>query len=442
MASKLVIREGVTEIREGQHKHSKIEELVLPSTLKKIGKEAFALCYNLKKVVIPDNCKIIGEEAFYDCSSLECLDLGKGLKTIKNKAFSGCDKLKELVIPDSVEIIGNWAFALCGITSLKIGGGVKKMGNGAFHGNYQLAGVTISDGVEVIGIKALEHSSNLKSIDIPASVKSVGKNAFWDCPAVGAPKQPTPDFEIKSGVLKNYSGGETDVVIPDGIEKIAYDAFFRNDKIKTVKIPPSVTYIDPCAFFDCPSLENFTVDEKNAVYRTGEHCIIDIAHKAIAVGLKNTVIPDDGSIKTIGENAFATNGYAALVIPDCITKIERCAFAGCGFKELILPPGIKYISRHAFHSCSALETAVLPEGVKSIGTEAFAYCESLKSIKLPESLRKIGERAFYLCKSLKDLQFPRSLASIDKLAFCGCESLKNVDIPEGVEVNPYAFDKT
>lgn len=78
MASKLVIREGVTEIREGQHKHSKIEELVLPSTLKKIGKEAFALCYNLKKVVIPDNCTIIGEEAFYDCSSLECLDLGKG----------------------------------------------------------------------------------------------------------------------------------------------------------------------------------------------------------------------------------------------------------------------------------------------------------------------------------------------------------------------------
>ena len=52
MASKLVIREGVTEITEGQFKYSKIEELVLPSTLKKIGKEAFALCYNLKKVVM------------------------------------------------------------------------------------------------------------------------------------------------------------------------------------------------------------------------------------------------------------------------------------------------------------------------------------------------------------------------------------------------------
>ena len=61
---KLIIPEGVTEIQEGAFNTSKISEVILPSTLKKIGEWAFAACENLKNVTIPDGVMLIPAFAF------------------------------------------------------------------------------------------------------------------------------------------------------------------------------------------------------------------------------------------------------------------------------------------------------------------------------------------------------------------------------------------
>ncbi|MBR0104087.1 MAG: hypothetical protein IJM06_00630, partial [Firmicutes bacterium] len=48
------------------------------------------------------------------------------------------------------------------------------------------------------------------------------------------------DFVIESGVLKEYTGASTDVVIPDTVKVISKDAFCGNKYLTSLQIPDSV----------------------------------------------------------------------------------------------------------------------------------------------------------------------------------------------------------
>ena len=49
------------------------------------------------------------------------------------------------------------------------------------------------------------------------------------------------DFVIKNGVLKKYTGQDSEVIIPKGVTKIWNAAFFGCDKTRSIIIPDSVT---------------------------------------------------------------------------------------------------------------------------------------------------------------------------------------------------------
>jgi len=87
-----------------------IVEVILPSTIKIIGKRAFSGCKSLKKVILPPGLVSMGEEAFGGCESLESIIIPGSLKEVPFIAFQGCPNLKDIEIQDGVEIIGEGAF--------------------------------------------------------------------------------------------------------------------------------------------------------------------------------------------------------------------------------------------------------------------------------------------------------------------------------------------
>ena len=56
--------EGLEEIKESAFSSSNISEIQLPSTLKKIGRDAFSSCKNLKCIRIPDGITVIEDSVF------------------------------------------------------------------------------------------------------------------------------------------------------------------------------------------------------------------------------------------------------------------------------------------------------------------------------------------------------------------------------------------
>ena len=86
-----------------------ISEVVLPETIRKVGKEAFYYLTDIKKVNMPSSLIEIGEDAFWSTGISEVI-LPDGLKTVGRNAFQYCNDLTKLVIPQSVESISGNAF--------------------------------------------------------------------------------------------------------------------------------------------------------------------------------------------------------------------------------------------------------------------------------------------------------------------------------------------
>lgn len=87
LKTEVVIPEGVTEIGESAFSCSYMPSVRLPSTLKKIEKQAFMYAHNLTKITLPDGLETIGDEAFSGCHPRNAVVLPASIKSIGKKAF-------------------------------------------------------------------------------------------------------------------------------------------------------------------------------------------------------------------------------------------------------------------------------------------------------------------------------------------------------------------
>ena len=72
----------------------------------------------------------------------------------------------------------------------------------------------------------------------------------------------TSDFIIKNGVLKKYNGNSSDVVIPDVVTRIGWEAFSGCTGLTSITIPDSVTTIGWEAFSGCTGLTSITIPDR------------------------------------------------------------------------------------------------------------------------------------------------------------------------------------
>ena len=367
--------------------------IIIPSSFGKyemstIGDYAFAGCTGLTSITIPDSVTSIGDYAFAWCAGLESINVEEGnpvyhsegnclietesktliagcknsiiptdgsVTSIGEYAFSDCTGLTSITIPDSVTSIGICAFQSCtGLTSVKIGNAVTVIETEAFWGCTGLNNITIPDSVTSISYGAFYGCTGLTSITIPDSVTSMGWGAFNNTGWYDI----QPDGLIFAGkVAYKYKGNcPSSVIIDNGTLGIAGYAFEDCTGLTSVTIPDSVTSIDSYAFFGCTGLESINIEEGNPIYHSEGNCLIETESKTLIVGCKNSVIPTDGSVASIGYGAFEDcTGLTSITIPDLVTSIGAWAFAACdGLTSIAIPDSVTSIGDSAFYECNAL----------------------------------------------------------------------------------------
>ncbi len=168
-----------------------LDEIIIPESVSIINQRAFSGCTKLVKVIIDNASATVGSAAFEKCSSLKSLDLGKTTK-IEWQAFQGCVQLEKVILPNSVESIGNGVFSNCiSLKNVEIGNGIRTMGelnntaNGVFQNCTKLTNIVIKSNIlTTIGNLLFSNCRSLKRIELPASVNSIGENAFNGCTAL------------------------------------------------------------------------------------------------------------------------------------------------------------------------------------------------------------------------------------------------------------------
>lgn len=90
-----------------------LENIVIPSTVTRMGAGSFQRCSSLDGVIIPSGVTYIGSNAFCDCSSLTAVVIPHGVPEIRIDTFKGCLSLRSVTIPKSVTTIGHEVFLGC-----------------------------------------------------------------------------------------------------------------------------------------------------------------------------------------------------------------------------------------------------------------------------------------------------------------------------------------
>lgn len=90
-----------------------LKTVILSSTIKLIGKQAFMRCEKLENITVPESVYQIGDEAFSGCSSLKTFAWPKNTKKIGKLMFYQCFLLQSITIPKEVTSIGEQCFNEC-----------------------------------------------------------------------------------------------------------------------------------------------------------------------------------------------------------------------------------------------------------------------------------------------------------------------------------------
>ncbi len=130
----------------------------------------------IESLTLPANVKFKdnAEGIFTSCLRLKTADI---YCDVVPKMFDDCNSLETVNFKGNTTSIPYAAFRNCNIKRLDIPASVKSIGEEAFFGSYQMTAVTLHSGLSSIGAKAF-YDNNFKFVIIPASVTSIGEKAF------------------------------------------------------------------------------------------------------------------------------------------------------------------------------------------------------------------------------------------------------------------------
>ncbi len=510
----------------------------LPANLKtvtvksgRINQNAFYGYKNIQNITLGDGVEgIILYNAFKNCSGLTDLTLPAGITSIDNTAFSGCDGLAKITfkgsLADYCKMTDVSGLMLNGkadkkliiddseiTNTLVIPYGVTKIPAGAFY-NYGLTSIFLPESVTSIGDKAFD-GCPIENAELPANAASaipkaalksvtvtgrgsINKGAFSGSdnlenitiPFVGTDYSDSSYFHFGAIFGAGFYNANKDFV-PASLKTVTVtggtiraNSFSECSRIKNIKISSGVERIEQNAFSGCSGLEKLQVTD-NERYRSAGNCIIETATKTLLVGCKNSIIPSDGSVTSIGSGAFdSCVNLTDIEIPTSVTGIGSGAFTNCNslqsmsipfvgankdgtgkthfgfifgaaesaYHERCVPSSLKTvvitggtaIASHAFSHCRGLENITIGKDVNSIGEDAFSYCSGLNSITVDSDNTVyhsagnclIETQSATLILGCKNSVIPSdgSVTIIGSDAFPNCVGLTSITIPDGVTI--------
>ena len=432
----------VTSITSRCFHSCKFEQIILPETLKKIGRSAFYYCDHLQSVTLPAGIEYVGDNAFVSCSSITSFavdGISDTVKAVDGVLFSADGKTLRMYpnakgtdysIPEGTERIGYGAFARTDIRHVEFPSTLKEISTGAFFSTDYISGLVFPESLERIGTAAFssiytptdkDYLGNPKytetiELRIGPKVSIIGKMAFYGLADVEAfivdPENHC--FGSVEGFLTNEAedtiltapfGMSGCVKVPEGIVSLDNLAFKAMPKDSEYYLPDSLIMI-PVNVFP----HNTSSGDSSAARNLILHCSEGSAPETYAMKYE---LPYDHELTGHYEYEWKEDGssflftmhtdYAVLTsfetelteltLPDTVNGVPVTAigdgnqpvYNGKTLSVLYIPDTVTCINHKAFYNCSSLTEVILPEHLEKFHPSAFARCSQLHTLLLSDT---------------------------------------------------------
>ncbi len=240
----------------------------------------------------------------------------------------------------------------------------------AFKNSLALKSVVLPDTLKQIGNNAFDGCLNLTSIDL-ANVESIGGNTFLDCKKLTNLTVPDECLDISESAFTNCA--------------LLYVNVTNGTYIKDYCIEQNIDYT-------CVSADGY---EYYCDFNATENKVLITGYFGEE---KNLTVPekiDSVVVREIDESCFEGLDIVLVVLPECVTTVDKNAFKNCTSLQNVSINGVQKIGESAFYNCSALEFAECSDELSSIGNNAFYQCTELLEFYFGDSLSSVGTDAFY-----------------------------------------------
>lgn len=436
----------------------KLTTLVIPSTVKSIGDEAFN--YLLSKdgfdVVLNEDLESVGYRAFAksDAKSIDTSKCTADNITFGDEAFCGITALTEFTFPQ----------------------GLKDIPNSALAGDSGITQITFNAQTS-IGDKAF-YNTGIKEIVLPSEMKTVGKGAFTACKNLSSITVNSVDteFSFVSIISPENSAGYDEKGSRYNTLTIKCDPLSKAHEYAVKALvdfaPMQINYASfgyvSSIKNDCSAARWFYYPEEKTLLITGNSVasgsFYDASYNPVTFDDVETVrfFTDVGYIgsgwssvnpkyvyfsdraDTIAARAFSgCTRLVAVNIPDSVLNLDESAFEGCtGLKSVTIGKGVQHIPQYCFRGCISLQDLNI-KGAVSIAGASFKNCSKLVTINLPDTLKYIYSTAFINCYSVVTINLGKNLQRIDEYAFANLPFCDEININSNlVAVRKNAFYNT
>ena len=264
----------------------------------------------IKNVIFSNGITSIGDYSFFGCTELTNLSFSDGITRIGASAFDWCTSLENCILPNSLEIIGDRAFRTC----------------------QSLKKIVLPDSVTQLGEYAF-YASGLEEITLCKNIKAINTLTF-------------AYTDISS------------ITVPEGIEAL-YGAFSYSTKLKVIKLPSSLKFIDDSTFSWANSLSDIyyadsperfdEINQSNNIHATIHYNavgtsppkIIGIAQSSDNIEISLADVEYDSDLITIFSNSSGMVDFEQ-------TNIS----AGDMSKATVIPEGTEKVKAFIWNSLS------------------------------------------------------------------------------------------
>lgn len=383
----ITVPEGVTKIsdyafKEIEYPESGLENIILPDSVRYIGKNSIHFVYGTIMSSLPDSLEYLGNQCM-DCQWEGDFVIPKSLSVIEPGAFDSISYYEQFIIDDGNEHFlsregflydssGTILIASPGNLSgtVEIPDGTFQIAEGSFSENHSITKVVLPESMKEIGDYAFYNQNNLEVIDFNENLEIIREKAFSSC-------------AIK------------ELEIPKNVKELGEYAFSGCQNLKRIQLNEGLLRIGKGTFKGCSNLSHIVFP--NTLVSIG----VDAFQSNIYSGSSEA-----GDFLYIGSNVEYIGRYYDSE-NDVYWKNCSNPFTGIAVKRFEVDESNQYYSsvdgmltdkdKTVLIACPTCKEGeiYIPDSIISIETDCFISCREIIKVHIPNSVISIPGYTFY-----------------------------------------------